>query len=140
MSTAEREEFLKEALTDHIDAERALHEGNITPRLRTWSHSDEVSVFGAGVPLRTGWRDVRAVFDWLATRFTACDHYEFELLAADADGDIAYIAGIEHYRATTASGDSVHNTLRATHVFRREADGWKIVHRHGDHVPPDSTG
>jgi ketosteroid isomerase-like protein len=22
-----------------------------------------------------------------------------------------------------------------THVYRREGDAWKIVHRHGDHMP-----
>src|SRR4051812_17711586 len=108
MSTAERTAFLDATLPDHIIAERALHEGDLTPRLSTWSHADPVTLFGAGASYRSGWRDVRAVFDWLATTFTSCDHYEFELLAADVSGDLAYTVGTEHYRATTASGDTVH--------------------------------
>lgn len=140
MSTAERAAFLEAALPDHLRAERALHNGDLTPRLSTWSHQDDVTLMGAGAPYRSGWPDIRAVFDWLAARFTSCDHYEFELMAADASGDLAFMTGLEHYRATTATGDVVHNTLRATHVFRREADAWKIVHRHGDHLPEDVAG
>jgi ketosteroid isomerase-like protein len=47
--------------------------------------------------------------------------------------------GVERYRATTTAGDRVENALRVTHVYRREAEGWKIVHRHGDHMPGDAT-
>jgi ketosteroid isomerase-like protein len=137
MPTAELPAFLESTLAEQISAERALHNGDVTPRLSTWSHHDPVTVFGAGMPFCAGWTDVRAVFDWVAAAFTACDDYDFELIAADADGDLAYTVGIERYRATTASGAAVQNTLRATHVYRREADGWKIVHRHGDHMPED---
>src|SRR5215207_5398532 len=27
------------------------------------------------------------------------------------------------------------NTLRVTHIYRREHGDWKLVHRHGDHPP-----
>ena len=47
------------------------------------------------------------MFDWLAATFTACDDYDFELIAGDANGDLAYTVGIERYRATTASGPDV---------------------------------
>jgi ketosteroid isomerase-like protein len=137
MSTAERASFLETTLDAQIRAEVALHNGDVEPRHSTWSHHDPVTVFGAGVPLTTGWEDVRPLFDWVATTFTACDDYEFELIAADADGDLAYTVGIERYRATNATGAPVHNTLRVTHVYRREPDGWKIVHRHGDHLFDD---
>jgi ketosteroid isomerase-like protein len=137
MSTAERETFLGSTLPDQIQAERALHNGDLIPRLSTWSHRDPLTLFGAGVPFRSGWTDVRAVFDWLATTFIACDEYDFELIAGDADGDLAYTVGIERYRATTSSGVIVENALRVTHVYRREPEGWKIVHRHGDHMPDD---
>jgi ketosteroid isomerase-like protein len=139
MSTPELTAFLESALDDQIEAEVAIHQGDVTPRLSTWSHGDPVTVFGAGVPYRSGWDEVRATFDWVASRFVACEDYDFELLAGDAHGDLAYTIGIERYRATTAEGTSVHNTLRVTHVYRREADGWKIVHRHGDHMPDDAT-
>jgi ketosteroid isomerase-like protein len=139
MPTAELTAFLESTLEDQIRAERALHSGEVTPRLATWSHRDPVTLFGAGVPFRSGWDDVRAVFDWLATTFTTCHDYDFELLASGADGDLAYTVGVERYRATTASGAVVENTLRVTHVYRRETDGWKIVHRHGDHMPDDAS-
>jgi ketosteroid isomerase-like protein len=138
MRTTEFETFLESTLAAQISAERALHNGDVVPRLSTWSHHDPVTVFGAGVPRRTGWRDIRPLFDWLAATFTACDEYDFELVAGDANGDLAYTVGVERYRATTASGARVDNTLRVTHVYRREPDGWKIVHRHGDHMPADA--
>lgn len=137
MSTGELETFLGSTLPDQIRAERALHNGDLIPRLSTWSHNDPLTLFGAGVPFCSGWTDVRAVFVWLATTFVKCDDYEFELIAGDTDGDLAYTVGIERYGATTSSGATVQNTLRVTHVYRREAEGWKIVHRHGDHMPDD---
>lgn len=137
MSTTEGLAFLEAMLHDQLEAERALHNGDVTPRLSTWSHSDPVTVFGAGVPYRTGWTDVRAVFEWVASSFTACDEYEYELIAADAAGDLAYSVGIERYNAQRVSGEWVRNALRATHVYRREPNGWKIVHRHGDHLAED---
>ena len=140
MPAAERRAFLDASLAEHLRAERALHNGDITPRLSTWSHCDPVTLFGAGVAVRSGWSGIRPVFDWLAGSFVSCDEYDFEVVAADADRDLAYLAGIERYRAITAGGVEVQNALRATHVFRREAGKWKIVHRHGDHVPDDVSG
>jgi ketosteroid isomerase-like protein len=135
MPAAEREAFLSSTLPRQVDAEVAIHNGDATPRLATWTRHQPVTVFGAGVPFRSGWSDVRAVFDWVASLFTSCDDYDYELLAADACGDLAYTVGIERYRAATSSGTTVVNTLRVTHVYRREAGDWKIVHRHGDHMP-----
>ena len=138
MPTTDFETFIESTLADQIRAECALHNGDVAPRLTTWSHHDPVTLFGAGVPCRRGWPDVRAVFAWLAATFTGCDDYDFELIAAHANGDLAYTVGVERYRATTTSGMTVQNTLRVTHVYRREAAGWKIVHRHGDHMPEDT--
>jgi len=133
---AERQSFLDATLPAQIGAEIALHNGDVTPRLSTWSSTEPVTLFGAAVGFRAGWNDVRTVFDWLASSFDSCDDYDFELLAADARGDLAYTVGIERYRARTTSGGDVDHTLRVTHIYRRECDGWKIVHRHGDHMRP----
>ena len=139
MPATERDAFLQAMLPAQIRAEVAIHNGDVTPRLSTWSRCDPVTVFGAAATYRSGWRDVRAVFDWVAASFVSCDDYDFELLAADARGDLAYTIGIERYRASTTAGATVHNRLRVTHVYRREAHGWKIVHRHGDHMPTDGV-
>ena len=137
MATSEVQAFLDAVLPVQLDAERALHNGDVVPRHFAWSHGERLTLCGAGVSWRTGWRDVCAVFDWLASTFAACDDYSFELLAAGASGDLAYTVGIERYRALMSTGATVQHALRATHIYRRETDGWRIVHRHGDHVPDD---
>jgi ketosteroid isomerase-like protein len=138
VSARDRERFLRAVLPAYVKAEQALHSGDVTPRLSTWSQRDPVTLFGAGVAYRSGWTDVRGVFDWLATTFTGCDDFDVELLAADVSRDLGYTVGIERYHARTSSGSEVQNTLRVTHVFRRQPDGWRIVHRHGDHMVADS--
>jgi ketosteroid isomerase-like protein len=56
------------------------------------------------------------------------------VIAAGASGDLAYTVGYEHNRVLM-NGDARVYTLRVTHVYRREAGQWRIVHRHGDVLP-----
>jgi hypothetical protein len=34
---------------------------------------------------------------------------------------------------------NVSDTVRATHVYRREDGEWKSAHRHGDNPPPEQS-
>lgn len=127
----EVDRFLESMLPRQLAAEHALCQGDAAPRSDTWSQSDPITLFGAAVPVRSGWDDVSGVFDWLAGRFTELRDYRFELVAAGASADLAYTAGFEH-KTVVIDGQEVTYTLRVTHVYRREDGVWKIVHRHGD--------
>jgi ketosteroid isomerase-like protein len=135
---AEAEEFLAAMLPRQLAAERALCRGDAGPRSGTWTQRDPVTLFGAAVPVRQGWEGVSSVFRWLASRFSDLRDYQFELVAAGASGDLAYTVGFEH-KTVVADGEPVSNTLRVTHVYRREGGEWRIVHRHGDHPPLDAS-
>jgi ketosteroid isomerase-like protein len=127
---AEVDDFLADVLPRLHDAEVALHRGDARPRSDLWSHDDPVTLFGAEVN-RTGWSELGPTFDWIATRFSECTSLEYEVVAAGASGDLAYLVAIERISAV-AHGDQKSYALRATTVFRREDGVWRAVHRHGD--------
>jgi ketosteroid isomerase-like protein len=130
----ELDDFLTPTLARQIEAEKALHNGDSTLRMQMWSTRDPVTLFGAATS-KSGWDEVSQVFLWLASRFSDCTAYRFELIAAGVSGDLAYTVGYEH---TSVSIDGVPvepYTLRVTHLYRRENGEWKIVHRHGDPAP-----
>jgi ketosteroid isomerase-like protein len=131
----EAEDFLADMLPRHVAAETAIHNGDAAPRLALWSRNDPVTLFGAKASgSGTGWDDVSAIFRTVASWFSDSTEYDFELVAAGASGDLAYIVGYEHNRVKV-NGQPRTYTLRATHVFRRENGQWRVVHRHAD-VPP----
>jgi ketosteroid isomerase-like protein len=134
--TSQTDAFLAEMMPKQIAAERAIHQGNVEPRLALWSTRDPVTMFGAAVPLRTGWPDLHRTFHWVASRFTDSTDFRFEVVAAGASGDLAYTIGFEH-NTVRMDGNPATYTLRVTHIYRREDGDWKIVHRHGDYVPED---
>jgi ketosteroid isomerase-like protein len=111
-----------------------LHSGDTASWRQAWSHREPVTVFGAGVRARSGWAEVHRTMTWVASAFDHCDTYDYELVAADVHGDLAYTCGFERYTATRPSGEVVTNELRVTQVYRREDGAWRIVHRHGDHA------
>lgn len=131
------QDFLDEMLPAQRAAERAMHDGEVEPRLALWSHEDPVTLFGA-VLAASGWDDVEPAFRTVAGWFADSVEYEFEVVAAGASGDLAYTIGYEHNRAVMNGEPRVY-TLRATHVYRREDGRWRIVHRHADSEPADST-
>ena len=133
----ELEDFLTAMLDRQIAAETALHNGDVEPRMALWSRSDPVTLFGAMGMSDAGWDTVSRTFRWVASRFSQCTAYSFELLAAGASGDLAYIVGFERADLSVDGGPPQSTKLRVTHVYRREEGEWKIVHRHGDYVPAD---
>jgi ketosteroid isomerase-like protein len=139
MVMSELDDFLTSALDRQADAERALLDGDPGPRLAMTSRRDPVTVFGAKVPLRSGWDDVSEVLRWLAARWSNPIAYRFDLVAAGASGDLAYIVGFEHIANSVVGVPVEPYTLRVTHVFRREDGEWRIAHRHADYVPLDQT-
>jgi ketosteroid isomerase-like protein len=134
---SELEDFLATVLPRQLEAEEALHNGDVTRRLEMWSPQDPVTLFGAAVPQSAGWEEVSRAFRWVASGFSDCIAYSFDLVAAGLSGDLAYTVGYEHSTRSWNGGPVEPNTLRVTHIYRRENGEWKIVHRHGDHPPID---
>ena len=54
----------------HHEAEEALVQGDVEPRLRMWSHSDPVSLFGALGVSKSGWDELSPTFRSVASRLS----------------------------------------------------------------------
>jgi ketosteroid isomerase-like protein len=136
VSARETEDFLAAVLPRQIGAGSALHNGDPGPWTSLWSQEDPVTLFGARVS-RTGATSVATFNQRLGSWFRDCSSYEVELVAAQASGDLAYTVAFERTTASVRGGPAQPYTLRVTHVYRREAGAWRIIHRHGDRVPDD---
>ena len=88
-------------------------------QVRVWksAHSVLLTVFGAKVPLRSGWNEVSETLRWLAARWSDCTDYRFDLVAADVSGDLAYLIGFEHVANSVVGVPVEPYTLRVTHIF-----------------------
>ena len=135
---SDTEEFLAAMLPRLTAADTALHNGDATPRKALWSTTDPLTLFGA-VMMTTGWPAIEATFDWLATRFSDCTSFDIEVVAAGASGDLAYLVAYEHTTASIGGDPPAPYSLRVTTISRREAEAWKIVHRHADPLPDGAS-
>jgi ketosteroid isomerase-like protein len=135
---SELDNFLTTTLARQVEAEEAIHNGDVTLRMQMWSTQDPVTLFGA-VKSISGSDEVSQGFRWLASRFSNCTAYRFELVAAGVSSDLAYTVGYEHTSVSIDGVPAEPYTLRVTHVYRRENGEWKIVHRHADPVPDPAT-
>jgi ketosteroid isomerase-like protein len=112
----------------------AFVQGDSGPIKEMFSTRDDVILAN---PLGPPYRGRQAVEEGTdrAVAFFRDGTCEFEDVARYATGDLGYLFHIE--RAQLRVGDD-HDlrrvTLRVTMVYRREDDGWKIVHRQADPI------
>ena len=67
---SETEAFLADMLPKQRAAERAIHDGNVEPRLALWSRNDPVSLYGAKLSA-SGWAHLEPIFHTVASWFPA---------------------------------------------------------------------
>jgi hypothetical protein len=113
-------------------AEHEFAQGRPATFKALWSHGDEVSLCGGFGGVESGWDKVGARLDWASSQISAGTRCREEIRST-VGADFAYVVQTERIRFCVP-GRAEQSTLdlRVTMVFRREEDGWRIVHRHAD--------
>jgi ketosteroid isomerase-like protein len=96
---------------------------------------DDVTLANPLGPPAKGLDQVFAVMDDAASHITGGERYEFDAVSLVETPDLAYEVGMERSLASLGDvAEKVRIDLRVTAVFRREDEGWRLVHRHADTV------
>ena len=61
-AASEPDDFLATTIPRQIEAEEALHNGDVAPRMEMWSTQDPVTLFRGWGPCKSGWEDVSSTF------------------------------------------------------------------------------
>ena len=125
---------VREASQRFYAALNAMVRGENGPMADVWAHDTSVSSMHPIGGRENGWDQVRAAFAGVGGIATN-GHVELVDQEIQTSGDMAYEVGIERGQAKLA-GEDVKIDHRVTNVYRRDADGWKMVHHHTD-VSPD---
>jgi ketosteroid isomerase-like protein len=121
------------ALAEMDAAQLELQNGRPAAYKALWSHADDVTLSGGfGGTIEKGWDQVSKRLDWAGAQFSKGTN-TIDRLVSNASGDLGYVVQIEHLRFY-APGQTNETTrdYRVTMLFRRETDGWRIIHRQAD--------
>ena len=124
---------VREASAKFYAALNRMTTGDARDLSAIWSHDDTVTTMHPIGGEQTGWDAVRESFEQVAGVASA-GRVELAGQAIHSDGELAYETGVERGSVTIA-GETVTIEHRVTNVYRREPDGWKIVHHHTDLSP-----
>lgn len=105
--------------------------GDAGPILDLWSDADDVTYGGPFGRFVAGRAGVVAAFEDSAARHLqgSIDVSDVHMVEGE---DIGYTVCIEHGRDHVIDGKPANLTHRATNIFRREGDEWRLVHHHTD--------
>ena len=125
---------LDELRTQVTTALTAFARGDPQPVKRLYSRADDVTLANPFGPAVRGWADVSAALDFASSRFRDGHVSGIDSIASYTTSDLATSLDLEHWRSRVGDGELAEFDLRVTTTYRREADGWKIVHRHADPI------
>ena len=126
------ETSLEQTRTEACEANREFGRGNAARLKQIYSHREDITIFGAFGGMERGWGEVGPRLDWAASQFSE-GTFEQEDLSVVVGTELAYAVTIERSRARIGnSAEERVLELRVTQIFRREAEGWRLVHRHAD--------
>jgi ketosteroid isomerase-like protein len=113
-------------------AEEEFVQGRPAAFQALWSRADDVTLCGGFGGVERGWKNVTDRLSWVSKKYSDGTRTREEI-SRMVSADFAYLVqtGVIRSRVASQAKPSTQE-LRATMVFRREADGWRIVHRHAD--------
>ena len=131
------EDEVRQASDRYYTALKHLLSGDAGPMAEVWSHSEDVTTMNPYGGREVGWEQLRTVFERVAGM---CAGSHVTIGIADSlirvSGDLAYEIGIESGEGMVA-GQPASIRHRVTNIYRREAGGWRNIHRHTDLNPEE---
>ena len=116
-------------------AAREFVKGNPEPYKMVYSHRDDVTLGNPFGPIVRGWPQVAATLEQAASRYRDGEFAGWEGVAKYVTPELAYIVEVDRLKAKIGgSAEFTPVALRATSVFRREDNAWRLVHRHADPI------
>jgi ketosteroid isomerase-like protein len=126
----------QQAIAEVQAALRQLVQGDPDPLIALWSHAPDVTSLNGMGTNEQGWERIGPQVEWIARQFRD-GQIDFELLASGVSGDLAYTVWFETGQARLFGREEFTPTaLRITHIYRREAGAWKIIHLHASALKP----
>ncbi len=124
---------LKELRERYLRSLEAFIRGDPEPMKGLWSRRDDTTLANPLGPPAMGYEHVCAAMDIAAALVRDGEDVTLETISFVETPDLAYELDIQRGRMRLGDADEMASvTLRVTSIFRREDDGWKIVHRHAD--------
>jgi ketosteroid isomerase-like protein len=125
-----------EPLADLVErwstAAQAYMDGDLRTYAGLANHASDYTLMPpAGGDLRRGFDASDEAVEWTARTFRG-GQVGVEVFQTYASGDLAVLVAVERQRGTVGDLPSQDWSLRITLVFRRQADEWRLVHRHAD--------
>ena len=127
------EDGVREASAQFYAALNRMMEGDGKAMAEIWAHDATVTTMHPIGGREVGWDEVRGSFEQVAG-LASGGHAALRDQRIQVVGDLAYEVGIEYGQAKLA-GEQIGIEHRVTNIYRREPDGWKIVHHHTDTSP-----
>jgi ketosteroid isomerase-like protein len=123
-----------ESMLTKLDAaQQEFHNGRPAALKALWSHADDVTLAGgSGGAIEKGWEHVSRRLDWASSQYSNGVQTN-ERVVVTVSGNFAYVVQAEHIRFHVPRQErESKRDYRITMVFRREPEGWRIVHRQAD--------
>ena len=125
----EFEQFMKQ----RAEASQAFVDGDIAPLHRISTHVLSATFFSPNGDVVQGADEVNEANASGAKLFRPGSKNSFEIMQMAANDGIGYWTGMQHSTVRMqGQAEPITMNLRVTEIFRHEADGWKLVHRHAD--------
>jgi ketosteroid isomerase-like protein len=120
-----------ELVRSTAEAAAAYIQGDIHRYLALIKHADDYTLMPpyGGEP-RRGF-DTKVALESTPKMFQGGEA-DLDLVESYASGDMAVLVAIERQHGEVGGMPDQDWSLRVTMVFRREAPGWRLVHRHAD--------
>jgi len=99
-----------------------------------YSHTADATSFYGWGGYEHGWAEVDRRWDWAGRQFKG-GTVAYRPLTLVAAGELFYTTDIETFTVRLAGKDAPTTwSNRATHVCRREAGEWRLIHRHANRL------
>jgi ketosteroid isomerase-like protein len=111
--------------------------GNPEPYKAIFSHTEDVTLANPFFPPVRGWDRVAETLERTASRLRDGEFLGSEIVSKYVTPELAYVVSLVRERAKVGGSEDITPiALRTTMILRPEDGTWRIVHLHGDPIPP----